>query len=53
VPWRFLDAGQLSARVSRYCRRPKTTTDADVSVFAGVEPSQIGWRAKPPQNGDR
>src|ERR1700746_637669 len=26
VPWRFLDAGQLSARVFHRCRRPKTST---------------------------
>src|SRR5215510_15539152 len=30
VPWRFLDAGQLSARVFHCCRRPKTTTTTDV-----------------------
>jgi hypothetical protein len=30
VPWCFLDAGQLSARVFRYCRRPKTTTVCDI-----------------------
>jgi hypothetical protein len=26
----FLDAGQLSARVFRYCRHPKTSTEADL-----------------------
>jgi hypothetical protein len=30
VPWRFLDAGQLSARVFHCCRRPKTSTNSDV-----------------------
>jgi hypothetical protein len=30
VPWRFLDAGQLSARVFHCCRRPKTSTTADI-----------------------
>ena len=29
VPWRFLDAGQLSARVFHRCRRPKTSTQGD------------------------
>src|SRR5215472_17441295 len=28
VPWRFLDAGQLSARIFHCCRRPKTSTGA-------------------------
>ena len=28
--WRFLDAGQLSARLFRFCRHPKTSTEADV-----------------------
>src|ERR1700747_3767176 len=30
VPWRFLDAGQLSARVFHCCRRPKTITNPEV-----------------------
>ena len=30
VPWRFLDAGQLSARVFHCCRRPKTSTGRDI-----------------------
>ena len=29
-PWRFLDAGQLSLTSSRRCRRPKTSTEADI-----------------------
>ena len=35
VPWRFLDAGQLSARVFRNCRRPKTSTGAEVESTFG------------------
>jgi hypothetical protein len=34
VPWRFLDASQLSARVFRDCRRPKTCTLADSCTAA-------------------
>src|SRR5450631_3504418 len=34
VPWRFLDAGQLSARLFRYCRHPKTCTTADSCAAA-------------------
>jgi hypothetical protein len=30
VPWRFLDAGQLSVRSLFVCRRPKTITIADM-----------------------
>jgi hypothetical protein len=33
VPWRFLDAGQLSARVFHCCRRPKTSTNSDIRVL--------------------
>jgi hypothetical protein len=33
VLWRFLDAGQWSARVFHCCRRPKTSTEA---VFGGA-----------------
>src|SRR5215467_13692162 len=29
VPWRFLDAGQLTARVFHCCRRPKTSTKCE------------------------
>src|SRR5262245_22330906 len=29
VPWRFLDAGRLSAWTGRHCRRPKTCTQPD------------------------
>jgi hypothetical protein len=32
VPWRFLDAGQLSARLFRFCRHPKTSTIREVAV---------------------
>jgi hypothetical protein len=32
VPWRALDAGQLSARFLRYRRRPKTSTQAGIST---------------------
>ncbi len=30
VPWRFLDAGHLSAWTGRHCRRPKTCTITDI-----------------------
>jgi hypothetical protein len=30
VPWRFLDAGQLSVRSLFVCRRPKTITSTEV-----------------------
>src|SRR5215469_13821634 len=32
VPWRFLDAGQLSARIFHCCRRPKTSTEHEVAA---------------------
>ena len=37
---RFLDAGQLSARDNRYCRRPKTTTENETARAVG----RRGWR---------
>jgi hypothetical protein len=36
VPWRFLDAGQLSARLFHCCRRPKTSTSAEVARFHSI-----------------
>src|SRR5215472_10980290 len=33
VPWRFLDAGQLTARVFHCCRRPKTSTKHEVAAL--------------------
>jgi hypothetical protein len=38
VPWRFLDAGQLSARVFHCCRRPKTSTLPDSCIAASCVP---------------
>src|ERR1700757_507431 len=36
VPWRFLDAGQLSARVFHCCRRPKTSTRPDIRALTST-----------------
>src|ERR1700757_4562901 len=38
VPWRFLDAGQLSARVFHCYRRPKTSTQAEVRLTPAFPP---------------
>jgi hypothetical protein len=43
VPWRFQDAGRLSARRRCHCRRPKTCTNAEVSF-----PTQSPWVAASP-----
>jgi hypothetical protein len=48
VPWRFLDAGQLSARVFHCCRRPKTSTKCEElnvrksSPLCSVERTSMG-----------
>ena len=54
VPWRFLDAGQLSARVFHCCRRPKTSTQTDscaaakphhYSITSSARVSNVGGRS--------
>ncbi len=36
VPWRFLDAGPQSVGASRYCPRPKTCTEPEVTFHSRV-----------------
>src|SRR5215468_2378372 len=45
VPWRFLDAGQLTARVFHCCRRPKTSTIPEAGLFDDIiSKRQQHWR---------